>query len=98
MLEKQITRRNLILGATQLAAAAALPHTLAAQPQNTSQQPNSGSGRAAWMQNPRYAWGVMTHYLADWPACVNKLDISANTFIDQWNEIIDAFDVEGCHG
>jgi hypothetical protein len=33
----------------------------------------------------------MTHYLADWQTRANKLDIS----IDQWNKMVDGFDVEG---
>ena len=43
------------------------------------------------MQNPRYAWGVMTHYLADWQARVNKLQMT----VEQWNKMVDGFDVEG---
>ena len=54
-------------------------------------QVNRGSGRAAWMQNPRYTWGVMTHYLADWQARVNKLEMT----VDQWNKMVDGFDAEG---
>ena len=95
MKEKNLSRRGLILGAAQLTAAVAFPRHLAAQDQSPSQQPDTGSGRAAWMQNPRYAWGVMTHYLADWQARVNKLDVSAKGFVDQWNKMIDGFDVEG---
>jgi hypothetical protein len=45
--------------------------------------------RAAWMQTAR--WGVMTHYLADWQARVHKLDMS----VDEWNRLVDGFDVEG---
>ena len=30
------------------------------------------------MQNPRYAWGVMTHYLADWQARVNNLEMTVD--------------------
>jgi hypothetical protein len=45
--------------------------------------------RADWMQ--RAKWGVMTHYLADWQARVNKLDMS----VEQWNRMIDGFDAEG---
>ena len=36
-------------------------------------------------------WGVMTHYLADWQARVNNLNMS----VDEWNKLIDGFDVEG---
>ncbi len=50
----------------------------------------SGSGRAAWMQNPKYTWGVMTHYLADWQARVNKLEMT----VDLWNKMVDGFDAE----
>jgi Alpha-L-fucosidase len=56
-----------------------------------AQQPSAGSGRAGWMRNPRYAWGVMTHYLADWQAHVNKLEMT----VELWNRMIDGFDVEG---
>jgi hypothetical protein len=92
---KGFSRRNLIVGAAQAAIAAALPVHGAALPQKQSgagitQQPNVGSGRAAWMQDPRYAWGVMTHYLADWQARVNQLEIS----VEQWNKMVDGFDVE----
>lgn len=89
-----------MVGAVQTAIAVTLPlHSLAANgvqaPQSgltsTGQLENAGSGRAAWMQNPRYAWGVMTHYLADWQARVNKLDMS----VQQWNKMVDGFDVEG---
>jgi hypothetical protein len=93
----RLTRRTLLTGAAQLAAASALPVSFAsaqqstANPSGASQQPNTGSGRAAWMQDPRYAWGVMTHYLADWQGRINKLDMS----IGQWNKMVDGFDVEG---
>jgi len=46
-------------------------------------------GRAAWM--PEAQWGVMTHYLADWQARSNNLTMS----VDQWNKMVDGFDVEG---
>jgi hypothetical protein len=48
-----------------------------------------GQGRAAWMQEAQ--WGVMTHYLADWQAQVHGLTMS----VDQWNKLVDGFDVEG---
>jgi hypothetical protein len=91
----KISRRNLIAGAAQSAIAASLPpmRGLAQAQQSgasTTQQPNEGSGRAAWMQNPRYAWGVMTHYLADWQARVNHLEMTVNL----WNRMVDGFDVE----
>ena len=50
-----------------------------------------GTRRAEWMQDPRYAWGVMTHYLADWQSQVNHLDMN----VDLWNKMIDGWDVEG---
>jgi len=54
--------------------------------------PESGTGphRAGWMQAPRYRWGVMTHYLADWQARSHKLDMN----VELWNKLIDGFDVE----
>ncbi|MGB7265097.1 MAG: hypothetical protein WBC92_06265 [Terracidiphilus sp.] len=93
---QRISRRDLLAGAAQAAAVAALPLRGLAQAQqhseaNTAQQPDAGSGRAAWMQNPRYAWGVMTHYLADWQTRVNNLEMT----VDQWNKMVDGFDVEG---
>lgn len=98
MTTSRLTRRTLLTGAAQLAAASALTGNLAFTQQqsapdssNPAQQPNTGSGRAAWMQDPRFAWGVMTHYLADWQARVNKLEMN----VDQWNKMVDGFDVEG---
>jgi hypothetical protein len=44
--------------------------------------------RAAWMQQAQ--WGVMTHYLSDWQSRVNNIPMS----VEQWNKMIDAFDVE----
>src|SRR5579864_4816803 len=60
-------------------AALVLACVAAAQAQN----------RAAWMHEAR--WGLMTHYLADWQAQVHKLDMS----VEQWNRLIDGFDVQG---
>jgi len=48
--------------------------------------------RAAWMQQAQ--WGVMGHYLADWQARVHNLAMS----VEQWNHMIDAFDVETLAG
>ena len=45
--------------------------------------------RAAWM--PQAQWGVMTHYLADWQARVHGLTLT----VEEWNKLIDGFDVEG---
>ncbi|MGB6544370.1 MAG: hypothetical protein WBE97_01990 [Candidatus Acidiferrales bacterium] len=58
---------------------------------SAAQQAYGGSHRAAWMQDPRYCWGVMTHYLADWQSKVHNLEIS----VDVWNKMVDGFDVEG---
>ncbi len=49
---------------------------------------SSGQTRAAWMQQAQ--WGVMTHYLADWHAQVHGLTMT----VDQWNKLVDGFDVE----
>src|SRR5580700_2747572 len=93
---KKISRRDWILGAAQVAAALPVRRLMAEglqepQPvQASAAQVNGGSGRAAWMQNPKYTWGVMTHYLADWQARVNKLEMT----VDQWNKMVDGFDVE----
>ncbi len=43
----------------------------------------------SWMKQAR--WGVMTHYLADWRARVDKEEMS----VEKWNDMIDHFDVEG---
>jgi hypothetical protein len=92
---ERFSRRSLIAGATEAAIAAVLPMRGPAQAQQAddgaSQQPNVGSGRALWMQDARYAWGVMTHYLADWQARVNKLDMT----VELWNKMVDGFDAEG---
>src|SRR6476469_268527 len=45
--------------------------------------------RAGWMKDAKF--GVMTHYLADWQARVNHLTMS----VDEWNKLVDGFDVEG---
>jgi hypothetical protein len=44
--------------------------------------------RAAWM--PEAQWGVMTHYLADWKTRDYKLQLN----VEQWNRMVDGFDVE----
>jgi len=48
----------------------------------------SAQQRAAWM--PKARWGVMTHYLADWKSQDYNLEMS----VDEWNKLIDNFDVE----
>jgi len=45
--------------------------------------------RAAWIKQAR--WGVMNHYLADWIARAEKMNMS----VEEWNKLVDAFDVEG---
>jgi hypothetical protein len=44
--------------------------------------------RTAWMKQAR--WGVMTHFLADWRARVDKESMS----VEKWNDLIDHFDVD----
>lgn len=44
--------------------------------------------RTAWMQDAR--WGVMTHYLADWKTRDYGLELN----VQQWNRMVDGFDVE----
>lgn len=48
----------------------------------------NAQNRAAWMGEAK--WGVMTHYLADWKAEDHKLNMS----VEEWNKLIDNFDVE----
>ncbi len=50
--------------------------------------PASAQHRADWMRDAK--WGVMNHYLSDWQGRVNHLTMS----VEQWNKMIDAFDVE----
>jgi len=45
--------------------------------------------RAGWMKDAKF--GVMTHYLADWKTKDYKLAMS----VDEWNKLVDNFDVEG---
>jgi hypothetical protein len=92
-----LTRRGLVLGGTSAIAASTLPlrgmQSSGAAVGTTpvsSQQPR-GSVRAAWMQDSRHSWGVMTHYLADWQARDHKLQMD----VDVWNKLVDGFDVEG---
>jgi len=49
---------------------------------------SSAQDRAAWMQTAR--WGVMTHYLSDWKARDYHLTMN----VDEWNKMVDGFDVE----
>jgi len=105
MSSRKISRRDWMIGTASAMAASALPLGAlapaaagqtaaggsATAPGATEQKPNPGSGRARWMQDKRYGWGVMTHYLADWQARVHHLDMS----VDLWNKLVDGFDVEG---
>jgi hypothetical protein len=86
-----LSRRNFLLGSASAIAASALPLHALQSSRTAPQQLSSGSNRAAWMQDSRYCWGVMTHYLADWQARDHKLDMN----VDLWNKLIDGFDVEG---
>ena len=52
----------------------------------------SAQDRAAWM--PGAGFGVMTHYLADWQARTHHLEMT----VDQWNRLVDGFDVETIAG
>jgi hypothetical protein len=45
--------------------------------------------RAAWMKQAR--WGVMNHYLADWIARREQMNMN----VQQWNDLVDHFHVEG---
>ena len=49
----------------------------------------SAQHRAAWMKEAR--WGVMTHYLADWIARRENIEMS----VEKWNELVDQFDADG---
>lgn len=88
----RISRRNLVLGGASAIAASALPIEAMQSLGSTSTAASQGlsSNRAAWMQDPRYRWGVMTHYLADWQARDHKLEMN----IELWNKLIDSFDVQ----
>jgi hypothetical protein len=60
--------------------ACATSHSLRAEPRND---------RAVWMGQAR--WGVMTHYLADWRARSDGVQMN----VENWNKLVDGFDVEG---
>ena len=53
------------------------------------QAQDQSAQRTAWMRQAR--WGVMTHFLADWQARTNKIEMS----VEEWNRLVDGFDVEG---
>jgi len=48
----------------------------------------SEQNRSGWMQGK---WGVMTHYLAEWQSREHNIRMSP----EQWNKMVDNFDVEG---
>ena len=52
-------------------------------------QDRANHDRANWMREAK--WGVMTHYLADWQGQTHNLNMS----VDEWNRLVDNFDVEG---
>ncbi|HUA99514.1 MAG TPA: hypothetical protein VMA34_14380 [Terracidiphilus sp.] len=90
-----MTRRHLIRSAASAAATLPLSSFAQSTPSGApagapDQNLNAGSGRAAWMQDRAHAWGVMTHYLADWQSRVHNLTMTP----DRWNKLIDNFDVE----
>jgi len=62
-------------------------YSIAGQPPTPAS--NDSIRRTTWMRQAR--WGVMTHYLADWQARTNNLEMS----VEQWNKMVDGFDVEG---
>lgn len=95
-MNRQVSRRGVIAtGLAALAAGATSTKGIQSPPtvgENATPEQRSGIGlhRAAWMQDQRYRWGVMTHYLADWQARTHKLDMD----VELWNKLIDGFDVE----
>jgi hypothetical protein len=48
-----------------------------------------GSQRAEWLRQAR--WAIMTHFLADWKARENSLEMN----VGEWNKLVDHFDIEG---
>lgn len=49
----------------------------------------TSADRTSWMKKSK--WGIMNHYLADWIARNEKLQMS----IETWNRLVDRFDVKG---
>lgn len=99
MSPRKVSRRDLMIGTASAMAASALslhafpPAGDASAPPGPASPPQQPyfSSRAGWMQDPRYCWGVMTHYLADWQASRHNLVMT----VDLWNKLVDGFDVEG---
>lgn len=85
-------RRQVVL-ASFLMITVTLSLVAFAQQQEIQQQPVAPSPRAAWMGEAR--WGVMTHYLADWRAQVDKDTPDGKPNPEHWNELVDHFDAEG---
>jgi hypothetical protein len=54
-----------------------------------SAQNGPAPNRADWMRTAK--WGLMGHYLADWQAKAHHVTMS----VEEWNRLIDTFDVEG---
>jgi hypothetical protein len=90
MKDERLSRRRFVAGTAASAVAGLFaPPSMPGEMQTpaASSQP---ANRAAWMQDPRYAWGVMTHYLADWQARDHGLTMTPAL----WNKLIEGFDVE----
>ena len=94
-MSSKISRRQMIAGSASVVVAGAVTSGKEASAfAQAGADPTLGHSRAAWMQDRRYCWGVMTHYLADWQARSHKLQMN----VDLWNKLIDGFDVEGMAG
>ena len=101
MKARKVSRCDWMIGTASTVAASAIPlreFPLAGEMQTPApaeavppmHQPYLDS-RAGWMQDSRYRWGVMTHYLADWQARDHNLVMT----VDRWNKLVNGFDVEG---
>jgi len=88
MKNKEASRREFLAGTGVVMAGLMTCPRLTAESQNGAATAPL-KNRAAWMQEPRYAWGVMTHYLADWQARDHGLTMTPAF----WNKLIDGFDV-----
>jgi hypothetical protein len=94
---RKVSRRDLMIGTASMVAAAIAPlrgfllvgDLQASTPSEAA--PASQQSRAGWMQDPRYCWGVMTHYLAELEERTHNLVMT----VDLWNKLVDGFDVEG---
>jgi hypothetical protein len=97
MSPRKVSRRDLMIGTASAMAVSGLPLRALVGVAQTPTPPAPPSqqlyidNRAGWMQDPRYCWGVMTHYLSDWQAHTHNLEMT----VDLWNKLIDSFDVEG---